>query len=163
MAQIARAETNKTTNGAKAAKAAKAASDNVAEFAQRSTVKTAEVMREAAGQAENTIRDGLQTVRQAVDVAAEVERKTVRHAGAGMAEISQALMEAFNEQTQDNAQLFQALTKPANWGLATKLQREFLQASLMRTAQLAQRYVEVSQAVMTSVLTTGWGQAKKVA
>ena len=160
MAQIARAETNKTTNGAKAAKAA---SDNVAEFAKQTTVKTAEVMREAAGQAENTIRDGLQTVRQAVDVATEVERKTVRHAGTGMAEISQALMEAFNEQTQDNAQLFQALTKPANWGQATKLQREFLQASVMRTAQLAQRYVEVTQAVMTSVLTTGWGQAKKVA
>ena len=157
MAQIARTEADKATN------AAKAASDNVAELGKRTTDKTAEVMRETAGQAENTVRDSLQAVRQAVDAAAEVERKTVRHAGAGMAEISQALMEVFTEQTRDNAQLFQALTKPANWGQAAKLQSEFLQASLKRTAQLTQRYVEVSQAVMTSALSTARGQAKKAA
>ena len=54
------------------------------------------------------------------------------------------------QQTRDNVQLVQALTKPANWGQAAKLQREFLQASVMRTAQLARRYVEVTQTVMTS-------------
>lgn len=157
MAQIARTEADKTTN------AAKAASDNIAELGKQTTVKTAEVMRRAAGQAENTMRDNLQAMRQTVDVAAEVERKTVRHVGAGLSEINQALMETFTAQARDNAELLQALTKPANWGQTAKLQSEFLQASLMRTVQLTRRYVEVSQAVMTSALAIGRDQAKKAA
>ena len=71
-----------------------------------------------------------------------------------MAEISQALMDLFSEQTRDNVQLVQALTQPANWGQAAQLQSEFLRASLLRTAQFTQRYVEVGQAVMTSALST---------
>ncbi|MFZ1425174.1 MAG: hypothetical protein WAS21_00220 [Geminicoccaceae bacterium] len=157
MAQIARTEADKTTN------TAKAASDNVAELGKQTTVKTAEVMRRATGQAENTMRENLQAVRQTVDVAAEAERKTVRHVGAGLSEINQALMETFTAQARDNAELLQALTKPANWGQTAKLQSEFLQASLMRTVQLTRRYVEVSQAVMTSALAIGRDQAKKAA
>ena len=157
MAQFARTEADKTTN------AANAASDNVAELGKQTTVKTAEVMRRAAGQAENTMRDNLQAMRQTVDVAAEVERKTVRHVGAGLSEINQALLETFTAQARDNAELLQALTKPANWGQTAKLQSEFLQASFQRTAQLGQRYVEVSSTFMTSALAIGWNQAKKVA
>jgi len=157
MAQIARTDADKATN------TAKAVSDNVAELGKQTTVKTAEVMRKANGQAENMMRDNLQAVRQAVDVAIEVEQKTVRHVGAGLSEISQALMEAFTAQARDNAQLLQALTKPANWSQTAKLQGEFLQASFQRTAQLSQRYVEVSSTFMTSALAIGWNQAKKVA
>ena len=69
----------------------------------------------------------------------------------------------FTAQARDNAQLLQALTKPANWGQTAKLQSEFLQASFQRTAQLGQRYVEVSSTFMTSALAIGWNQAKKVA
>ena len=70
---------------------------------------------------------------------------------------------AFTAQARDNAQLLQALTKPANWSQTAKLQSEFLQASFQRTAQLGQRYVEVSSTFMTSALAIGWNQAKKVA
>ncbi len=157
MAQIAR------TEAAKAATTVKIASDNVAELGKQTTVKTAEVMHRAASQAENRLRDNVQAVRQAVDVANEVERKTVRHVGAGLSEISQALMEAFTAQARDNTQLLQALTKPTNWSQAAKLQGEFFQASLQRTTQLTQRYVEVSRTFMTSALAIGWNQAKKVA
>ena len=72
-------------------------------------------------------------------------------------------MEAFTAQARDNAQLLQALTKPANWSQTAKLQSEFFQASFQRTAQLSQRYVEVSSTFMTSALAIGWNQAKKVA
>ena len=49
----------------------------------------------------------------------------------------------------------------ANWGKAAQLQSEFLRTSWQRAAQFARRYVEVSQAAMTSALSTARGQAKK--
>ena len=88
-------------------------------------------------------------------------RKPPRRAGDGVAEINQSLVELLNEQTKHNVQLFQALAQPANWGKAAQLQSEFLRTSLQRAAQFTRRYVEVSQAVMTSALPTARGQAKK--
>jgi hypothetical protein len=158
MAQIARTETDKATNTVKKA----SATDNVAELGKRTTDKAAEVTRETAGQALNVARgSSLQVVRQAVDAAAEAERKTVRRAGESMAEISQSLVDLLHEQTRHNVQVFQALAQPANWGQANQLQSEFLRTSWQRMAQFTRRYVEVSQAVMTSALSTARGQARK--
>jgi len=156
MAQIAR-------NADKATTAAKNATDNIVEAGKRTSDKTAEVMRKTAGQAANAVRDSLDVVRQAADAAAEVEQRTVRHAGAGMAELSRALLDLIQQQTRDNVQLVQALSQPAKWGQAAQLQSEFLRASLRRTAQFTQRYVEVGQAVMTSALSTAQTQARKAA
>jgi hypothetical protein len=155
MAQIARTETDKATNPAKNA------SDNVAELVKRATDKAAEVTRELTGQVENVARSGFQSVRQAVDAAAEAEQKTARHAVTGAAEINQSLVELLTEQTKHNVQLFQALAQPTNWGKGPQLQSEFLRASFQRAAQFTRRYVEVSQAVLTSALPTARGQAKK--
>jgi hypothetical protein len=155
MAQIARTETNKVTNPAKNA------SDNVAELDKRTTDKAAEVTRELTGHAENVARSGFQSVRQATDAAAEVEQKTARRAGEGMAEINRSLVDLLTEQAQHNVQLFQALAQPANWRKGPQLQSEFLRTSFQRAAQFTWRYVEVGQAVMTSALPTARGQAKK--
>jgi hypothetical protein len=156
MAQIARTEADKATNPAKNA------SDNVAELGKRATDKAAaEVTRELTGQVENVARSGFQSVRQAVDAAAEVERKTARRAGDGVAEINQSLVDLLTEQTKHNVQLFQALAQPANWGKGPQLQSEFLRTTFQRAAQFTRRYVEVGQAVMTSALPTARGQAKK--
>jgi hypothetical protein len=144
MAQIARTEADKATD------AARTAGD-----------KAAEVTREAAGQAGNVARSGFQSVRQAVDAAAEVERKTARCAGDGMAEINRTLVDLLAEQTRHNVQVFQALAQPANWGEAAQLQSEFLRTSLQRAARFTRRYFEVGQAVMTSALSTARGQAKR--
>ena len=157
MAQIARTEADKATN------TAKNATDNVAELSKRTTVKTAEVTRETAGQAENVAQGSLQSLRQAVDAAAEVERKTVRRAGEGMAEVSQVLVDLVNEQTRHNIQLFHALTQTVDWGQATQLQSEVLRTSLKRTAQFTRRYFEVSQAVMNAAVASAQHQAKKAA
>ena len=155
MAQIARTEADKATNPAKNA------SDNVAELGKRATDKAAEVTRELTGQAENVARSGFQSVRQAADAAAEVERKTARRAGDGVAEINQSLVDLLTEQAKHNVQLFQALAQPANWRKGPQLQSEFLRTSFQRAAQFTRRYVEVGQAVMTSALPTARGQAKK--
>jgi hypothetical protein len=157
MAQIARNTADKATT------AAKNATDNVAEAGKRTSDKTAEVMRETAGQTANAVRDSLRVVRQAADAAAEVEQETVSRAGAGMAELNRELLDLLHQQTRDNVQLVQALAQPAKWGQAAKLHSEFLRASLQRTAQFTQRYVEVGQAVLTSALSTAQSQAGKSA
>ncbi len=115
----------------------------------------------AAGQAENLARGGSQSARQAVDAGAEVGQRIAGRAGEGVAEINQGLVELLNQQAKHNVQLFQALAQPANWGKAAQLQSEFLRTSWQRAGQFARRYVEVSQAAMTSALPTARGQAKK--
>ena len=78
-----------------------------------------------------------------------------------MTEINQSLVELLNQQARHNVQLFQTLAQPTNWGKAAQLQNEFLRTSWQRAAQFARRYVEVSQTVMTSALSTARGQATK--
>ena len=148
MAQIARPEADKTADAARKAR------DEIAELGKQMTDK-------AAGQAENVVRSGFPSVRQAADAAAEAERKTPYRAGDGVAEINQSLVDLLTEQTKHNVQVFQALAQPANWGKAAQLQSEFLHASFQRAGQFARRYAEVGQAVMTSALPTARGQAKK--
>ena len=76
----------------------------------------------AAGQAEKVVHGGFQSARQAVDAAAEAERRAAHRAGGGVAEINQSLVELLNQQAKHNVQVFQALAQPANWGKAAQLQ-----------------------------------------
>ena len=144
MAQIARPEADK------AADAARNARNEIAELGKQITDK-------AAGQAENVARSSFQSARQAVDAGAEVGRKIAGRAEVGMTEINQSLVELLNQQARHNVQLFQRLAQPTNWGKAAQLQNEFLRTSWQRAAQFARRYVEVSQTVMTSALSTARG------
>ena len=155
MAQIAKTEADKATSGAKDA------GDRIAELGKQTTAKAAEITRDTAGQAETFVRRGLQSVPPTVDAAAEIGQNTARRAQEGMAEINQSLLDLFNEQARHNVQVLQTLAQPANWGKAVQLQNEFLSASLQRAAQFAWRYVEVSQAVMSSAQTTARGQTRK--
>ena len=155
MPQIARTEADKAANSAKDA------GDRVAELGKQTTDKAAVIARDAASQAETFARRGLQSVRPTGDAVAAVGQNTARRAGSGMAEINQSLLDLLNEQTRHHVQVVQTLTQPANWGKAVQLQSEFLSASLQRAAQFAQRYVEVSQAVMSSAQTSARGQTRK--
>ena len=155
MAQIAKTEADMATSSAKDA------GDKVAELGKQTTAEAAEITRDAAGQAETFVRKGLQSVRPTVDAAAEVGQNTARRAQEGMAEINQSLLDVLHEQARHNVQVLQTLAQPANWGKAVQLQSEFLGASLQRAAQFARRYVEVSQAVMSSVQTTARGQTRQ--
>ena len=144
MAQIARPEADK------AADAARNVRNEIAELGKQITD-------DAAGQAENVARSSFQSARQAVDAGAEVGRKIAGRAEVGMTEINQSLIELLNQQARHNVQLFQTLAQPTNWGKAAQLQNEFLRTSWQRAAQFARRYVEVSQTVMTSALSTARG------
>ena len=155
MAQIAKTEADK------AASSAKDAGDKIAELGKQTTAKAAEITRDAAGQAEAFVRKGLQSVRPTVDAAAEIGQNTARRAQEGMAEINQSLLDLLNEQARHNVQVLQTLAQPAKWGKAVELQSEFLSASLQRAAQFAWRYVEVSQAIMSSAQTTARGQTRR--
>ena len=83
--------------------------------------------------------------------------------GQGVAEITESLVDFITQQTRHNVEHFQALSQPTNWSHAARLQSQFLQASWMRTARFTRRYWEVSQAAMTSALSTARGQARKSA
>ena len=143
MAQIARPEADKVDT-------ARNARNEIAELGKQITD-------DAEGQAENVARSSFQSARQAVDAGAEVGRKIAGRAEVGMTEINQSLVELLNQQARHNVQLFQTLAQPTNWGKAAQLQNEFLRTSWQRAAQFARRYVEVSQTVMTSALSTARG------
>ena len=66
----------------------------------------------------------------------------------------------------------QALTTAVDWNKAVKavdwervfqIQGEFVRASLERSAQLTQRYLEVTQTVMTATASATRQQARKAA
>lgn len=156
MAQIAKTEADK------AASSAKDAGDKVAELGKQTTAAAAENTRDATSQAETFVRKGLQSVRPAVDTAVEVGQNTARRAQEGMAEVNQSLLELLNEQARHNVQVLQTLAQPAKWSKAAELQSEFLRASLQRAAQFAWRYLEVSQAIMSSAQATARGQIRRV-
>ena len=155
MAQIAKTEADK------AASSAKDAGDKVTELGKQTTAAAAAITRDAASQAETFVRKGLQSVRPTVDAAAEIGQNTARRAQEGMAEINQSLLDVLHEQARHNVHVLRTLTQPASWGKAVQLQSEFLSASLQRAAQFARRYVEVSQAIMSSAQTTARGQTRK--
>jgi hypothetical protein len=148
MAQIARPEPDKPADAAGNAR------DRVAELGERITGK-------AADQAGSVARDGFRSARQAVDAGAGVGQEVAGHAGAGVAEVNQSPVELLNQQARHNVQLFQALAQPTNRGKAAQLQDAFLRTSWQRAARFARRYAEVSQAVVTSTLSTARGQATK--
>ena len=81
-------------------------------------------------------------------------------------------VELASEQARQNLETLKALSgavdwnrfaKVVDWQQVLEIQSAYLRASLERAAQLTRRYVEVSQAVMTSAAATAQRQAKKAA
>ncbi|HEX6014446.1 MAG TPA: hypothetical protein VFY87_22145 [Geminicoccaceae bacterium] len=66
---------------------------------------------------------------------------------------SRGFIDLANEQTRHNFATLKAFTDAVDWGQVIQIQGEYLRASLERTARLTQRYLELGQAVMTSVST----------
>ena len=81
-------------------------------------------------------------------------------------------VELASEQARQNVETLKALSgavdwnrfaKAVDWQQVLEIQSAYLRASLERAAQLTRRYLEVSQAVMTSAASTAQRQAKKAA
>jgi hypothetical protein len=141
---------------------AQTARTEAANTAKNATDKAAEVTRETAGRAEDAARRGVHVIQRTAGAASEVQREVAHRSADATADLVQVLVDLINEQTRHNVQIFHALTQTVDWGQAAQLQSEFLRTSLKRTGQFTRRYFEVSQAVMTSALSTAGGQAKKV-
>jgi len=168
MAQISKTEEN--IKGA--ADQAKHAADNVAELGKRGVDQAADVAREAADRTEETVRRGVQVAQRTTGAMSHVQREVAQRTNEGAAELGRALVELANEQTRHNLETFSALTqavdwdrvsKAVDWDRVVKIQSEFVRVSLERAAQLTQRYLEVSQAVVTSAVSVAKQEAKKAA
>lgn len=156
MAQIARAGAEKTT-------------DNAAELGKRTADRTLEIARAATDKTEDVARRGLQVVQRT----AEMEREVAHQTAEGTARFGRAFLDLANEQSRHNLETFEALSGAVDWnrfamvvdwGQVFQIQRAYLRASLERTARLTQRYLKISQAVMTSAASAaGQRQAKKAA
>jgi len=151
---------------------AKGVTENAAEQGKRAADQATEVTREAADRAGDATRQGLHVVERTVGAAAEVERAVARRSAEGMAELGQALVELVGQQTRQNLETLKALSeavawdqvaKAVDWDRVFQIQGEYLRVSLERTMQLTQRYLEVSQAVVTQAASVARREAKKAA
>ena len=97
--------------------------------------------------------------KRTADNAVNVTRDTAK----GATEVSQMYVELAKEQTRQGIETFQALTRTVDWNEVAQIQGEFLRVSLERAAQLTQRYLEVTQAVIAAAASTAKDQAKKAA
>ena len=142
---------------------AERAADNVAEIGRRAADKAVDATREAIGEAEDTARRGFEHARRTFGATAEIERAVARRSAEGTAELGQAFADLVNEQTRHNVEVFKALTRTVDWNEVAQIQGEFLRVSLERAAQLTQRYLEGTQAVIAAAASTAKDQAKKAA
>jgi hypothetical protein len=124
--------------------------------AERAINNVAELGKRTADKAENTTRRGFQAVQETAGAVAS-------RSAEGAAEVGQAFADFANEQTRQGVETFQALTRTLDWNEATRIQCDFLSASLERTAEFTKRYFEVVQAVVASPASTTKEQARKVA
>ena len=146
--------------------------DRVAEVGKRTVEQTAEVTRELTDRTGNLIQQGLRVVQGTTDAARALPREVARQSAEGTAELGRTLLSLVHEQTRQNLDTMQALATAVDWNRAVKavdwqrvfeIQGEFLRASLDRSAQLTQRYLEVTQTVMTASASAARRQARKAA
>ena len=146
--------------------------DKVTEVGKRAVEQTAEVTRELTDRTGDMVQQGLQVVQGTADAVRELPRKVALKSTEGTAEIGRTLLGLTHEQTRQNLDMMWALTAAVDWNKAVKavdwdrviqLQSEFLRASLDRSAQLTQRYLEVTQTVMTATASAARQQARKAA
>jgi len=145
--------------------------EQVAEAGRRTADQAGEITRELTDRTGNLIQQSLRVVQGTTDAARALPRDVARQSAEGTAEIGRTLLSLMHEQTRQNLDTMQALATAVDWHRAVKavdwervfeIQGEFVRASLDRSAQLTQRYLEVTQAVMTET-SAARQQARKAA
>ena len=115
--------------------------DNVAELGRRTAERGVDAAREAADRAQDVARRGFESA----------------------SELGQAFAELVREQARGNVEVFQALARAVDWDQVSRVQGEFLRASVERAAEFTRRYLEVVQAVTASAVAATREQAEKAA
>jgi hypothetical protein len=133
--------------------------DQVAEAGRRTAEQAGEVTRELTDRAGNLIQQGLRVVQGTTEAARALPQEVARQSAEGTAELGRTLLGLVHEQTRQNLDTMQALATAVDWNRAVKavdwqrvfeVQGEFVRASLDRSAQLTQRYLEVTRTVMAA-------------
>jgi hypothetical protein len=146
--------------------------DQVAETGKRTVDQASEVTRELADRAGTMVQQGLQLIQGRAGAARELPREVARRSTERTAEIGRTLLSLAHEQTRQNLHTLNAIAAAIDWNKAVQavdwerviqLQGELLQGSLDRSAQLTQRYLEVSQALMTATTSAARQQTRKAA
>ena len=146
--------------------------DQVAEAGRRTAEQAGEVTRELTDQTGNLIQQGLRVVQGTTDAARALPREVARQSAEGTAELGRTLLSLVHEQTRQNLDTMQALATAVDWNRAVKavdwqrvfeIQGEFVRASLERSGQLTQRYLEVTRTVMATSASAARRQASKAA
>jgi len=146
--------------------------DQVVEVGKRAVDQASEVTRELADRAGNVVQQGLQLVQGTAGAARELPREVARRSTEGTAEIGLTLLSLAHEQARQNLEILWGLTAAVDWNQAVKavdwervvqLQSELLRGNLDRSAQLTQRYLDVTQSVMAATPFAARQQTKKAA
>ena len=145
MAQIAR------TGAARAPNSNENMTDNAAAVRKVATERTAGAVRETAAWAEASVKASTPSLVAAVD----------QKAADGTAKARQTFITLASEQTKDNLETTRALAGAFDWGRVVQIQAEYARASLERSAQLTQRYLEISRSMMASAGSFSQRQARK--
>jgi len=126
------------------------------EAAASRTVGAGRAGTEAAASA---ARGGLEAAQRAIGAVGQVQREVAQRSTEGMAEVGRALVDLMHEQTEHSLDTLTALTGTVDWNRATRavdwdqvfqIQGDFLRASVGRSVQLTQCYLEAAQAVMAA-------------
>ena len=150
MAQTARDEAERTTN---------AASERMAGLARHG----GDAAREVAGRGEELAHGGMEAMQKMSNATAEIERAVMRRSSEGVAEFSQAAADLFKQQAQHNSDALKSLTQTVDWNQVAKIQGELLRSSMERYAQFIQRYMAISEAVMSTAASAIKDQSRKAA
>jgi hypothetical protein len=137
--------------------------DELVEAGVRAVDQAAEVTRELTDRTGDMVQQGLQVVQETAGAVRELPREVARRSTEGTAEIGRTLLSLAHEQIRQNLSILWALTAAVDWDRVVQIQGEFLRGSLDRSAQLTQRYLEVTQAVMTATASAARQQARKAA
>lgn len=118
---------------------------------------------EAAREAGEAARGGLRLAQQVVGSAGDVQRDLTQRSAEGTIQLEQALLDLMHQQTRHNMEVWTALAGTIDWDQVLRIQNEYLRLSLERMAELTQRYIEVTQKVVTAAADGARQQAKKAA
>ena len=146
--------------------------EQVAEAGRRTADQAGEITRELTDRTGNLIQQSLRVVQGTTDAARALPRDVARQSAEGTAEIGRTLLSLMHEQTRQNLDVMWALTAAVDWHRAVKavdwdrviqIQGEFVRASLDRSVQLTQHYLEVTRTVMAAKTSAARRQAGKAA
>ncbi len=168
MAQIAKTGAEK----APTASTVKTATDNVADLRGRAADQAGQAARDAGDRVEDAARRGAETVRRAADAASGAQRELAQRSVEGTSELGRVFVELASEQARHNVETLKALTgavawdrvaEAVDWQQVLQIQSAYLRASMERAVRLNRRYLEASQALVTSAASAARRQADKAA